>query len=92
MAGMNGALQALEGSLETASITFGMAFPPVFEQADDVISEPVIVFIGLPKPVRTVISFVTGGAVAFLTVGAAMGFVVGSRGAPRRRRAAGVPP
>jgi TP901 family phage tail tape measure protein len=81
MAGMNGALESLSGSVDTAKIAFGSAFLPVVEQVADRLTNLVNVFIGLPAPVQQAIAFVVAGAAAFLAVGAAIGFVVGPAGA-----------
>lgn len=81
MAGMNGALEALSGSIDTAKIAFGMAFLPAVEMAAEGLAQLVNVFIGLPEPVQNVISFITAGAAAFLGIGSAVGFVVGPMGA-----------
>lgn len=81
MAGMNGALEALAGSVETAQIAFGMAFLPVVEQVADKITDLVNVFLGLDPQIQTIISVVGAGAAAFLGIGSAIGFVIGPLGA-----------
>jgi TP901 family phage tail tape measure protein len=81
MAGMNGALEALSGSIDTAKIAFGMAFLPVVETVAEKLAELVNIFIGLPPELQTVISVVGAGAAAFLAVGSAIGFIIGPLGA-----------
>lgn len=77
MAGMNGALEALSGSIDTAKIAFGSAFLPVIESVAEGLGALVNVFIGLPAPIQTVISVFGAGVAAFLAVGAAVGFIIG---------------
>ena len=81
MAGMNGALEALSGSIDTAKIAFGMAFLPVVEQVAEKLAELVNIFIGLDPQIQTVISAVVAGGAAFLAIGAAIGFIIGPLGA-----------
>jgi TP901 family phage tail tape measure protein len=80
MKGMNGALEALSGSIDTAKIAFGMAFLPAVEAVAEGLASLVNLFIGLPPEIQTVISFVAAGAAAFLAVGAAVGFIIGPMG------------
>lgn len=81
MAGMNGALEQLGGSVETAKIAFGMAFLPVIEQVALKLTDLVNMFLTLPEPVQTVVSAVAAGAAAFLAIGSAIGFIIGPLGA-----------
>ena len=81
MAGMNGAIEALKGSIETAQIVIGTTFVGAIEFAADALSSIVNVFLNLPGPVQTAIAGVTAGAAAFLAVGSAVGFIIGPLGA-----------
>ena len=81
MAGMNGAIEALRGSIETAQIVIGTTFVGAVEFAADALSSIVNVFLNLPGPVQTAIAGVAAGAAAFLAVGSAVGFIIGPLGA-----------
>lgn len=81
MKGMNGAIEALKGSIETAQIVLGTTFVGAIEFAADALSTIVNTFLNLPGPVQTAIAGVTAGAAAFLAVGSAIGFIIGPLGA-----------
>ena len=81
MDGMNGAIMALQGSIETAQIVIGMQFVGAIEAAAEFLSTLVNAFLALPEPVQTAIAGVAAGAAAFLAVGSAVGFMIGPLGA-----------
>ena len=81
MDGMNGAIMALQGSIETAQIVIGMQFVGAIEAAAEFLSTLVNAFLALPEPVQTAIAGVAAGAAAFLAVGSAIGFIIGPLGA-----------
>lgn len=81
MKGMNGAVEQLRGSIETAQIVIGTTFTGAVEAAANVLTGIVNVFLNLPGPVQTAIAGVAAGAAAFLAVGSAVGFMIGPLGA-----------
>lgn len=81
MKGMNGAIEALKGSIETAQIVIGTTFVGAIEFAADALSGIVNTFLNLPGPIQTAIAGVAAGAAAFLAVGSAIGFIIGPLGA-----------
>lgn len=81
MAGMNGAIEQLRGSIETAQIVLGTTFTGAVEAAANVLTSIVNIFLNLPGPVQTAIAGVAAGAAAFLAVGSAVGFMIGPLGA-----------
>ena len=81
MKGMNGAIEALKGSIETAQIVIGTTFVGAVEAAADILSNIVNIFLNLPGPVQTAIAGIAAGAAAFLAVGSAVGFMIGPLGA-----------
>jgi hypothetical protein len=80
MAGMNGAIEQLSGSIDTAKIAFGAAFLPVVEQVALKLTDLVNVFTSLPQPIQQAIAFATAGAAGFLAIGSAIGFIIGPLG------------
>lgn len=81
MDGMNGAIEQLRGSIETAQIVIGTTFVGAVEGAANILTGLVNVFLGLPGPVQTAIAGIAAGAAAFLAVGSAVGFMIGPLGA-----------
>lgn len=81
MAGMNGAIESLKGSLETAGIVIGSAFTPAIEAGADAVNNAISFFLNLPGPIQTLISVVIAATGGILALGAGIGLIMGPLGA-----------
>lgn len=77
MDNLNGAIEQLKGSLETAMIIIGSSFIPVLRKMADGITKGLNIFLKLPKPIQKIGGVVAAGTAAFLALGAAIGIVIG---------------
>lgn len=77
MDNLNGAIEQLKGSIETAMIIIGSAFIPILRKMADGLTGALNWFLKLPKPVQKLVGYLAAGTAAFLALGAAVGIIIG---------------
>lgn len=80
MDNLNGALEQLKGSFETALIIIGSMFIPVIRKLADGITGALNKFLKLPKPVQKLGGIIAAATAGFLALGAAVGVLIAFSG------------